>query len=89
MALEYYLMVTFLGMRLSGLQAFAGFTAMQISFLFPLPAGLGALEASQVLVLGAFGQPATMAISLTLLMRGRDILNGGLGLLLAGRGVNK
>jgi hypothetical protein len=30
-----------------------------------------------------------MAISLTLLMRGRDILNGGLGLLLAGRGVNK
>lgn len=89
MVFEYFLMVTFLGMKLNGLQVFAGFTAMQISFLFPLPAGLGALEASQVLVLGAFGQPATMAVSLTLLMRGRDLLNGGLGLLLAGRGISK
>jgi glycosyltransferase 2 family protein len=89
MVFEYFLMVTFLGMKLNGLQAFAGFTAMQISFLFPLPAGLGAFEASQVFVLGVFGQPATMAISLTLLIRGRDLLNGGLGLLLAGRGINK
>lgn len=85
-AVEYYLMVTFLGMRIDAVQIFAALTAMQVAFLMPLPGGLGALEASQVFALGAFGQPASAAISLTLLMRGRDILNGGIGLLLAGRG---
>jgi uncharacterized membrane protein YbhN (UPF0104 family) len=55
-----------------------------LAFLLGLPGGLGALEASQVLALGWFGQPAAVAISIALLMRGRDLLNGGLGLLLAG-----
>jgi glycosyltransferase 2 family protein len=85
-AVEYYLMVSFLGMSISAVKIFAALTAMQVAFLMPLPGGLGALEASQVFALGAFGQPASAAISLTLLMRGRDILNGGIGLLLAGRG---
>jgi len=84
-AVEYVLMVEFLGVRLDALQVFAALTAMQLAFLMPLPGGLGALEASQVFALGVFGQPAAVAISLTLLMRARDILNGGLGLLLAGR----
>ncbi len=88
-AVEYYLMVSFLGMKVNAIQMFAALTAMQVSFLMPLPGGLGALEASQVFALGAFGQPASAAISLTLLMRARDILNGGIGLLLAGGGVNK
>jgi uncharacterized membrane protein YbhN (UPF0104 family) len=88
-AVEYYLMVSFLGMQINAVQVFASLTAMQVAFLMPLPGGLGALEASQVFALGVFGQPASAAISLTLLMRGRDILNGGLGLLLAGRGVNR
>lgn len=87
-AVEYYLMVAFLGMQINALQVFAALTAMQVAFLMPLPGGLGALEASQVFALGAFGQPASAAISLTLLMRGRDILNGGVGLLLAGRGFS-
>ena len=84
-ATEYVLMVEFLGVRLGALEVFAALTAMQLAFLIPLPGGLGALEASQVFALGVFGQPASVAISLTLLMRARDILNGGLGLLLAGR----
>lgn len=88
-ALEYYLMVSFLGMNINAIQVFAALTAMQIAFLMPLPGGLGALEASQVFALGAFGQPASAAISLTLLMRARDTLNGGIGLLLAGRGIAK
>lgn len=85
-ALEYFMMAAFLGMKLSTLQVTAALTVMQIAFLLPLPGGLGALEASQVFVLGAFGYPASTAISLTLLMRARDILNGGIGLLLASRG---
>ena len=88
-AIEYFLMVSFLGMKINAVQVLAALTAMQVAFLMPLPGGLGALEASQVFALGAFGQPAAAAISLTLLMRARDILNGGVGLLLAGRGVNK
>jgi len=84
--LEYYLMISFLGMQLGAVQIFAGLTSMQIAFLMPLPGGLGVLEASQVFTLGAFGQSASAAIGLTLLMRARDILNGGIGLLLAGRG---
>jgi len=81
---EYVLMLGFLGMRLNGLQVIAGLTALQLAFLMPLPGGLGALEASQVFALGVFGQPASAAIGLTLLQRARDLLNGGLGLVLAG-----
>lgn len=86
---EYVLMVDFLGMRLSAMQIFAALTALQLAFLMPLPGGLGALEASQVFALGVFGQPASAAISLILLQRARDILNGGIGLLLAGRGLGR
>ena len=87
-ALEYYLMVRFLDVQLGAIQVFAALTVMQVAFLMPLPGGLGALEASQVFAFSAFGQSASAAISLTLLMRARDILNGGIGLLLAGRGFN-
>ena len=55
----------------------------------PLPGGLGALEASQVFALGAFGISAASAISVTFLIRGRDLLIGGLGLLFAGNSVRK
>lgn len=88
-AIEYYMMVSFLGMQINAIQIFAALTAMQVAFLMPLPGGLGALEASQVLALGAFGQPASAAISLVLLMRARDILNGGIGLLLASRKIGR
>ena len=87
--LEYVLMIQFLGMQLSGVQIFAALTAMQLAFLMPLPGGLGALEASQVFALGAFGVDAASAIGLTLIIRARDILVGGIGLLLAGRDVTK
>jgi uncharacterized membrane protein YbhN (UPF0104 family) len=55
-----------------------------MAFLMPLPGGLGALEASQVFIFGRFGIRNAIAISLVLLMRGRDLLIGGLGLLMAG-----
>ncbi len=89
MVSEYFLMTSFLGIRLSFWQTAAAWTAGWLSFLVPLPGGLGALEASQVFALGFFGIPAASAISVTLLMRGRDLLIGGLGLLLAGRGIRR
>jgi uncharacterized membrane protein YbhN (UPF0104 family) len=86
---EYALMTSFLQIRLSFWQTAAAWTAGWLAFLVPLPGGLGALEAGQVFALGAFGVPAAGAVSVAVLIRGRDILFGGLGLLLAGRGLRR
>ena len=81
---EYALMTSFLGIRLPFWNTVAAWAAGWMAFLMPLPGGLGAVEASQVFILGRFGIRSAAAISLVLLMRGRDLLIGGLGLLLAG-----
>jgi uncharacterized membrane protein YbhN (UPF0104 family) len=79
---EYALMAYFLGIHLSFWKTIAAWAAGWLAFLMPLPGGLGALEVSQVFVLGRFGIRNAAAISLVLLMRGRDLLIGGLGLLM-------
>jgi uncharacterized membrane protein YbhN (UPF0104 family) len=84
---EYMLITSFLGVNLHNWQTVAGWATSWLSFLVPLPGGLGALEASQVFTLGAFGMSAALALSVALLIRARDLLIGGLGLLLASRGV--
>jgi uncharacterized membrane protein YbhN (UPF0104 family) len=89
MVSEFFLITSFLGIHLSSWQTIAAWTAGWLAFLVPLPGGLGALEASQVFALGAFGISAASAISVTLLIRARDLLIGSLGLLIAGRGVDK
>ncbi len=86
---EFFLITSFLGIHLFFWQTIAAWTAGWLAFLVPVPGGLGALEASQVFALGAFGISAASAIGVTLLIRARDILIGGFGLLLAGRGVKK
>jgi uncharacterized protein (TIRG00374 family) len=89
MVTEFALITNFLNIRLSFWQTVAAWTAGWLSLLAPLPGGLGALEASQVFALGMFGISAASAIGVTLIMRGRDVLIGGIGLLLAGRGIAK
>lgn len=89
MVSEFALIVNFLHFQLPFWQTVAAWTAGWLALLAPLPGGLGALEASEVFALGVFGIPATSAISVTLIMRGRDMFIGGIGLLLAGRGVAK
>jgi uncharacterized protein (TIRG00374 family) len=89
MLLDYALMTSFLNIPLPFWKMAAGWMMGWISLLMPLPGGLGALEASQVFTLGKFGFSAATALSLTLLMRGRDMLIGGLGLLLAGMGATR
>jgi glycosyltransferase 2 family protein len=85
MAAEYFLMASFLNASLSFEQTLAALTAALFAFLLPLPGGLGALEASQVYTLTTLGYAPAVGISISLIMRGRDILNGGVGLLLAGK----
>jgi glycosyltransferase 2 family protein len=89
MVIEFFCITWFLGIHLSFWQTIAAWTAGWLAFLIPLPGGLGALEASQVFALGVFGISPASAISVTLLIRARDLLIGGLGLLIASRGVNK
>ena len=89
MLLDYALMTAFLNIHLTFWKMTAGWMMGWISLVMPLPGGLGALEASQVFTLGMYGFSAAAALSLTLVMRGRDMLIGGLGLLLAGTGWNR
>ena len=86
---EYALIASFLQIGLPFWQLVTAWTSGWLSFLIPLPGGLGALEASQVSVLGFFGVSAATAIGVTLIMRGRDLLIGGLGLLLAGHAAGR
>jgi len=86
--MEYGFITSFLDMNLTLWQIVAGWTAGWISFLFPLPGGLGALEASQVIALGAFGVSGAAALGAVLLLRARDLVFGGLGIALAARYVH-
>lgn len=89
MALEYFLIASFFSARLSFEQTLAALTAALVAFLMPLPGGLGALEASQVYALQSMGFAPALGISISLVLRGRDILNGLIGLLLADKRKKK
>jgi len=78
---EYALMLWTLGVHLNPRQLIAVMTAARIAFLFPTPGGLGALEAGQVLALTALGYNPAVGISLSLLIRSRDIIVGLLGVI--------
>lgn len=91
MVIEYGLMAHFLGIPLTFIQIITSLTAARLAFLTPLPGGLGALEASQVLAMQGIGFSAVEGISMSLVIRGRDILIGLIGLWLGGwylRGSN-
>ena len=89
MVLEFFCITWFLQINLNVWQTIAAWTAGWLAFLVPVPGGLGALEASEVFALGAFGIPAASAISVTLLIRARDLFIGALGIIIAGRGVSR
>ena len=77
---EYWLASHWLGLSLTPGQVVSALAAARIAFLLPMPGGLGALEASQVLALNALGLNPAVGISLSLLIRVRDVALGGLGL---------
>ena len=84
MVFEFSLMLRFLGVEFNLAQVLIALTAARIAFLLPLPGGLGTLEAGQVMAMGLIGVNPVIGISLSLLIRARDILLGGLGLWLGG-----
>ena len=77
---EFWLMISFLGISLSLVQLVTALTAARIAILLLLPGSIGALEASQAFAFGAMGLNPAIGISTSLLIRGRDILLGTIGL---------
>ena len=73
-------MLYFLGVSLTFDQTIVALTAARLAILFPLPGGLGALEASQVLAMTVLELNPAVGLSLSLLIRVRDVLLGSLGL---------
>lgn len=80
MIAEYWLMVYFLGVELTLPQLVGALTAARISILLFLPAGLGALEASQATAFGLLGLDPAVGITASLLIRLRDTALGLSGL---------
>jgi uncharacterized protein (TIRG00374 family) len=89
MVFEYWLMLTFLGGPAAVEQTIILLTAARIAFLLPAPGGLGTLEASQLLAFAAVGLNPAIGISLSLLIRARDILLGSAGLWWSGRRLRR
>jgi uncharacterized membrane protein YbhN (UPF0104 family) len=85
---EFWLMVSFLGLSLSPVQLIAALTAARIAILLLLPGSIGALEASQAFAFGAMGLNPAIGISASLLIRGRDIVLGTIGLWWGSRKVS-
>lgn len=80
---EYWLTLIILGLPLNLAQAVSALVAARLAFLTPMPGGLGALEAGQTLAVSALGFDPSFGISISLLIRARDLLLGGAGLWLA------
>lgn len=80
---EFWLMTYVLGLNLTLPQAITALLAARVAILLPMPAGLGALEASQVLAMRVLGLPSSAGVTLSILIRTRDIALGLAGLWLA------
>ncbi len=85
MVAEYWLAARFLGLSLGPAQTVVALTAARFAYLLPMPGGLGAFEAGQMLALTALGFDPAAAVALALLIRGRDLCTVALGVWLGRR----
>ena len=80
MLAEYWLMSFYLGTPLSFRQLVIGLAAARIAYFLFLPAALGVLEAGQVMAVRSLGLPVALGVSLSLVIRFRDVLVAAFGL---------
>jgi glycosyltransferase 2 family protein len=83
---EFWLVLVFLGLSVDAFQLVAIVVAGRAALLAPTPGALGALEASQVLAMQWLGFDPAYGLSLSLLIRARDIFFAVIGFLWAGLG---
>jgi glycosyltransferase 2 family protein len=78
--IEFWLCLLLLGVEASLVQAVIALTAARLAFLLPSPGGLGTLEASQVFAAQLLGWGAAAGITVSLIIRARDVFLATLGL---------
>ncbi len=78
---ELWFIYHVMGVSLIPLQLMGLMGASRLAFLLPLPGGLGALEASQVMVLTTMGLDPVAGLAACLIMRARDLCLIGVGAL--------
>ena len=81
---EYWLLTNMLGLSLSTQQLVASLVAARIAILLPVPAGLGALEAGQMLAMESLGLDPNVGVAIAVVIRARDVVSGLVGLVLGG-----
>lgn len=82
--LQFYVMLLYLGITLPLLEVISLMVTVQISVLFPTPAGLGAMEAALLFVFQRLGYSAGQGAAFALLLRIRDLGFGLAGLFTGG-----
>lgn len=70
---DFWLATRLIGLELDAAQFISFVVAARIAILLPIPAGLGALEASQILAAQRLGLNPALALALVLLFRVRDV----------------
>jgi hypothetical protein len=81
LSLEFWLALYFLKEPADLSQILIILAASRVAMLMPFSAGLGALEVSQVLAMQLLQADPAIGVALSLFIRARDLLMGGLGLL--------
>lgn len=76
---ELWVIYAFLGLALTPREFLTMAVAARLAFLLPLPGGLGALEAGQVLALTGLGGDPALAAAACAVMRVRDGVTIGMG----------
>jgi uncharacterized protein (TIRG00374 family) len=82
---EFWLIYAFMGMPLNAAGLLTAAVAARLAFLLPLPGGLGALEASQMLAITSLGGDPVVAVAACGIMRARDLVLISAGGILAVR----
>lgn len=85
---ELWLALVVLGVEVTLLQFTGVLVALRATYLAPSPGGLGVLEAGQVLAFRTMELDPAAGLSLSVLIRARDVLTGGLGLWWGGTRLN-
>lgn len=83
MAAEFWFIYAVIGLPLQPWELVAVVVAARLAFLLPLPGALGALEASQMLILGSLSLAPEAGLAACIIMRARDHLTVGAGVGLA------
>ena len=78
--LEYHFALQLIGVEPSLMLIFLVFAMVGVSFIVPIPGGLGVLESTQASVFSLYGSTAASGVALSLLVRARDLVWVFLGL---------